>query len=71
MSGDEVESVVLSDDWTVVEEAPRSSGKLLGFGVSGSGSKYPGRSGSFRNKDDIVTVFVCELSVKVNGDTVC
>lgn len=70
VSGDEVESVVLSDDWTVVEEAFRSSGKLLGFGVPGSGSENPGRSSSFRNEHDIVTVVVSELSVEVDGNSV-
>lgn len=67
MSGDEIESVGLSNDRTVVEVAIRSSGKLLGFRISGSGSVNPGGSVSFRDEDDIIA---SELSVKVNGNAV-
>lgn len=71
MSRDEIEFVVLGNDRTVVEVAFRSSGKLLGFRNSGSGSVNPGGSVSFRNKNDIIAFIVDELSVEVNGNAVC
>lgn len=71
MSRDEIESVVLSDDRTVVEVALWSSGNLLGLRNSGSGFVNPGGSVSFRNKDDIIAFIVDELSVEVHGNAVC